>query len=309
MPELKGFFAKKRAQTATEYLLLIGGAVAVLVIITILALNTIGTGEDLTNCNFDAGKSSLVVPPDGIRITSPTLCKKAIMTGVGGSGSGSGYSSSFVVKFDVGSKVKRYGVIVSSQKSAGYSFCADQNPGGYSYPANVAQPNGSTVSYVCNVPGDAPCGAYDVAAYAFDSQNKTMEISMEKGAVEVKNSDCPGTSAPVVPVTPFTCPAGAHVDSYGTTCECDNPNFVFLSGTCVAKVTCTSPSFWVPPNSCGCGFGYNYYGGTCMPIPACGSSPNTCTNGGYVFDSYTSAGVQWWACSGAGTAIWGCHYP
>src|SRR3989344_2479644 len=170
---------ESRAQTATEYLLLLGGALAVLAIITVLALNTIGTGQTQTGCNFDSVKSNIPVAPDGVKITSPTACKKAIMTSFsGGSGSGSG-DDWFAVKFDVGPKVSKYSVTIKSQISGAY-FCDLSN--------QPVPPNATSVTHYCYPDGSEQCGTYDVVVSAYDLSNKLSESATEKGAVVVKFS-------------------------------------------------------------------------------------------------------------------------
>jgi len=161
----------------------------VLAIITVIALNAIGTGQSTTGCNFDGVKSNIPPSPDGIKITTPTACKKFTATSTGG-GSGSGSGDTFTIGVDIGAAVAKYKVEIVGQKY-GQIYCQ--------WSENVTV-NTTHKDIPCTLSGSEVCDIYDVKAYSCAgfpcTTTKIVKTYTEKGAVEVKNSNCPSSPPP-----------------------------------------------------------------------------------------------------------------
>lgn len=90
----------KKGQASVEYLLLAAAAVALIFIITGLALNLIDSGTKGTNCSFFTFNKNLGVPENGVFVSSPSTCEP-LYTKPG---------QAMQLKFTLGKKVTKYSV-------------------------------------------------------------------------------------------------------------------------------------------------------------------------------------------------------
>jgi len=168
---------RQRAQTATEYLLILGGATALIAIIGMVIYSTLFSGQGATNCNFDFMKQNLVLPSDGVNITNPTVCRKVTFTG----------TPSFSVDFNYGGSVEFFDITLKNKNNGNIYSCKLKQP---------VTPSQSWEKITCStwsvvLPTTAPisAGVYDLNVTVFKGDYLTthnQKSAIEAGAITVK---------------------------------------------------------------------------------------------------------------------------
>ncbi len=175
--------AARRGQTGTEYLLVLGGAIALIAIVGVLIYSTISTSGGTTNCNYDFVKNSIVLPPDGVNVTNPTACKRLTLT------AGSP-ATNIKADFNFGGNVIKYSFSVKKQGSpsnctASPNCCAIGSP-----PSTInVTPTGNGYLYMtthngCNISNIAS-GLYDINVTVYTASG-SQRSAIEAGAIIAK---------------------------------------------------------------------------------------------------------------------------
>ncbi len=161
----------RAGQGAVEYLLIIGGAAAVLAILVMIVLSQISAGGAATNCDFEAAQRNIALPPSGVNITSPTACYLAKL-------SATGVNQNLIVDFNFGSLATSYDINVSKQ-GGGTAICLVSGT-----PIVYATDKGGK-QHTCSGISNPPAGTYDINVTVFTSAGvRTTDFA--KGSVIVK---------------------------------------------------------------------------------------------------------------------------